>query len=322
MRKDEVNKELISRILVSIPNNINPVSYLMDLLDLSRESTYRRIRGEIPFTFQELSVIATDLKFSVDEIIGHDHQNKMVFDMVTDGAADFDQSFVLMMKSHYDNVMRFKEARNLTMIHSRNYIHPAYTLRFENLLKFFYYRCAHQFNKNTLNLHMADVAIPKEIYSIAEELAQIENRIGNVTYILDFNIFLNSIRQVQYYFKRGLIDSQEISAIKKDLSGIIHDIQEVTLGKADYSNDFYISSFDIDMNSTYIVADDTILSAMYVYVINPMIIESPDACFVHEQWLKSLKKYSALITHSNEKLQASFFNTQYKYIQNMDKVMY
>lgn len=54
MNKDDISQKLISRILISIPDNINPVLYLMDLLDLSRESAYRRIRGEIPFTFWEI----------------------------------------------------------------------------------------------------------------------------------------------------------------------------------------------------------------------------------------------------------------------------
>ena len=64
----ELNKKLVAIILKNISENKKPVTYLVNALNISRESAYRRIRGDIPFTVQELVTLAADLKFSIDVI--------------------------------------------------------------------------------------------------------------------------------------------------------------------------------------------------------------------------------------------------------------
>jgi hypothetical protein len=54
---------LTTKILDSIPKNIKPIEYLIKILDISKESAYRRLRGEIPFTFEEMSKLSLDLDF-------------------------------------------------------------------------------------------------------------------------------------------------------------------------------------------------------------------------------------------------------------------
>ena len=64
--KKNLNSVLIAIVLDKIPTTIKPVSYLMELLNLSRESAYRRLRGEISFSFEETAKLSTALDFSVD----------------------------------------------------------------------------------------------------------------------------------------------------------------------------------------------------------------------------------------------------------------
>ena len=64
-----LNKKIITAVQKHIPQNQKTVNYLMELLDLSKESSYRRIRGEKGFSAQELYIISRDLNISIDEML-------------------------------------------------------------------------------------------------------------------------------------------------------------------------------------------------------------------------------------------------------------
>jgi len=64
-----LNKKITETILKHIPRHIKPVPYLMSFLDLGRLSTYRRLKGEIPFTVDEILKLSKEFGFSIDKII-------------------------------------------------------------------------------------------------------------------------------------------------------------------------------------------------------------------------------------------------------------
>lgn len=75
-----INKALLSKILESIPEHISTVTYLMDFLDISQGAVYRRLKGEIPFSFDEIYKLSENLGFSVDEIFDLKRKDRIFFD--------------------------------------------------------------------------------------------------------------------------------------------------------------------------------------------------------------------------------------------------
>jgi len=63
-----LNKRIVASILKHIPENEKPVVYLINILNISCESIYRRLRGDIPFSIEELVKLASNLDFSIDTI--------------------------------------------------------------------------------------------------------------------------------------------------------------------------------------------------------------------------------------------------------------
>jgi len=49
-----LNKIVLTKILDIMPENLKPVTLLMEVLDIGKESAYRRLRGEKPFSMEEL----------------------------------------------------------------------------------------------------------------------------------------------------------------------------------------------------------------------------------------------------------------------------
>ena len=67
-----LNKIVLTKILDIMPENLKPVTLLMDVLDIGKESAYRRLRGEKPFSMEEIYKLSLVLNFSLDEIISND----------------------------------------------------------------------------------------------------------------------------------------------------------------------------------------------------------------------------------------------------------
>ena len=62
------NTALIRAIHAHTPPDSTPASVLMDVLNIGREAAYRRMRGEVRFTFGEASALSAHLRFSLDVI--------------------------------------------------------------------------------------------------------------------------------------------------------------------------------------------------------------------------------------------------------------
>ncbi|MCC8143286.1 MAG: hypothetical protein LIO97_04800 [Tannerellaceae bacterium] len=68
--KDTLNNELIKAMRERLPEEVNLANQIMDIISIGKEAVYRRLRGEVPFTFYEVSLIAQKLGLSLDLIIG------------------------------------------------------------------------------------------------------------------------------------------------------------------------------------------------------------------------------------------------------------
>ena len=55
MTKNYIVKELINEMKERIPQGQNLANYLTDTLYMGKEAVYRRLRGEVAFTFDEIA---------------------------------------------------------------------------------------------------------------------------------------------------------------------------------------------------------------------------------------------------------------------------
>lgn len=181
---------------------------------------------------------------------------------------------------------------------------------FRNLFRFFYYKWVHHTTDVTFDFSLSDVKLPHRVIDLCNKIEEYLPQVSNNTYILDPNILYNSLVDIQYYYRRKLIRNDEISDIKGELKAMI-DMTEKIIRKGMYMNtgstfDYYISLLPIESNSVYTNSVGHTISYFYPYSVNPMIIRNTEICSVHKRWLESLKKYSILITQSNEELYRNF----------------
>ena len=69
METNELQQQLFIYLKENIPSHLSLVDELCDLLDLSADSVYRRIRGEKPISLAELKTICEHYHLSIDELL-------------------------------------------------------------------------------------------------------------------------------------------------------------------------------------------------------------------------------------------------------------
>lgn len=69
MINNEIQQQLFAHIKNNLPRHLNLVDQLSDLLNLSADSIYRRVRGEKPVTLLELKVICEKYQISLDSLL-------------------------------------------------------------------------------------------------------------------------------------------------------------------------------------------------------------------------------------------------------------
>ena len=81
MIMNELNTNLIEAAKEKFPAKGQLANILMDTLYMGKEAIYRRLRGEVPFTFQEAAIISKELGISLDRIAGVSFSNNAMFDI-------------------------------------------------------------------------------------------------------------------------------------------------------------------------------------------------------------------------------------------------
>ena len=67
MAENDIQNQLFNQIKDRLPENLSLVDEIADLLEISNDSAYRRIRGDKALEFEELGKLAKHFKISLDD---------------------------------------------------------------------------------------------------------------------------------------------------------------------------------------------------------------------------------------------------------------
>jgi len=310
----DFNKKLVTDVLSYIPENVKPVVFLVTTLNISRESAYRRMRGDIPFTVQEIVLLSIKLEFSLDQLFEQEKQNHAFLDLSRMGKSSND-FFLLMLKKDAELFEKISQAENMNALMALNSFPPAFLVNYPHLFKFTYYKWLYQDIDISRNASYSDVVLPEEAILFRKKVKENMNQKMNFTLILDTDIFLCIIKEIQYFYHRKLLNKEELLLLKEDILHLINQYDEFSqtgnYGQAKIQ--LYLSSLCVNSNTAYFKYDDKAEPLFWIFTVNPVIIQNSGFISMQTKWLNTLKRQSALITQSNEIMQAEFFSRQRDY---------
>jgi len=321
---DNLRSTIATKILSNIPPRVKSIDYLMEALNISRESVYRRIRGDISFTLEEIAKLSVDLGFSIDELIIKDMHSRVFFDIHISGKQTPSDNFVTVFQQHFQNLFDLPIEKDVESVEILNRIPLGFIIFFNHLFKFTYYRWMHQNQETSLKYFYSDVVLPDKLIGLQQKAIENLRKFRNNTYIFDPNIFYNTIQSVQYYYKRRLINQNEFELLREDLHGLINMVESIAqtgANKSGIKNNLYLSSMNVESSSRYVKHGEQIKSQFFINAMEPITIVNENLCGIHKKWLDSMRKYATLISQSNEILQVRYFNKQRAYIEECGEVL-
>ncbi|MCD8071680.1 MAG: hypothetical protein LUE10_00565 [Alistipes sp.] len=93
---------LVKAMKDRLPEGVNLAHVLMDILCLSKESVYRRLRGDVPFTFNEVVFLSKYFNISLDSIMGERVSNGAMFNLQLVDSGNEHENYFEMLNYFYN----------------------------------------------------------------------------------------------------------------------------------------------------------------------------------------------------------------------------
>jgi hypothetical protein len=303
--------------MAAIPKGIRPRDYLMKKLSISKESAYRRMRDKVPFTFDEVVSISLDLGFSLDELAG---KNALIIHPGGDPDGDSEKSFLEMLREYRDYLQSITDNREEFVLVSMNSLNLFLLIEYDCLFKLFYCRWLHHFRNVTGRRSFSILTVPEEVRSLQEEIKNRIRQFCYVDFIIEKDLFLSLVREIQYFYNRKLITNEEVKKMKKELFHLLSKLEMRMQGsgkEAGFEYNFYLSLLNVENNMICGAGEHNIVSLYWLYSGKILTTRDKHIGYMHKKWMEAQKKYSVLVTGSNEMLQANFIDKQRELIENI-----
>ena len=318
--KEQMRNNILAAVRENLPKGTNLTNYLSDILNIGRESAYRRIRGKINFTFEEIVKLSQDLNFSVDNIIGAKNDENALFNIHMLQKIDYMDIYVNKIQEYGRMFKSMSENSTTKARLSINALPYFFYIRYELLSRFRIYKWLYQNQKIAPYDKFSDFKLPEKVEKTHNEFYQNIQKVPNVTIIMDNNVFRSASRDIEYFLKRGLLSDEDVLMLKTELYDITNDVEQMaTTGKGmgGAKIEMYVSAVDLEASYLHLESEVHNFSQVRIYSISAIDSHNKGLCSIQKEWIESLKRYSVLISESGEMQRFEYLKQQRKYIENI-----
>jgi plasmid maintenance system antidote protein VapI len=317
---------LFQQIKAKIPDNLSFVHEIAELLEISYDSTYRRIRGEKELSLEELYRLSHKFEVSLDALLGL-QTNHVVFRKYSLHAGDFTiKDWLLRIQ---EDIKRIHQAGNKEIIYAAKDPPLFHYFHFPEIaaFKFFFWeKTIFDFPEYEDKLFRLDDVNP-EIVEIGNNILRSSIKIPS-TEIWNEDTFRILMRQIEYYWVSGFFKKRDDmhNLLDKLEKWIRHIQKQAEMGfkfhygqpaeGVPYSFTMYENEVVLNDNTIFVKIGDQMGTYLTFSVISLLVTKDRSFCLNVEQHMKQLMKKSNLISVSGEKERNRFFN---KLLDMIDK---
>jgi hypothetical protein len=308
----------MNRFRLMLPPGFGVAESLAEVLGVSLDSAYRRLRGETELTLDEIYAVSKKYPFSIDELFGG-KSDKVTFGYLklTDSAKNFHQYLErilahLKMLNSFPNRKMYYVAEEMPLFYS--FHSPLFTD-----FKLFYWQ------RSVLNCPEYQQAqyepgiVPRELVDIANQSYSEYRTVPSVEVWTDLTV-LTGLRQIGYYFDSGVIDKQMalklLTEYRKTIEVVQGFAEDGRKSAGDQAETFqmYSSELVLGTNCIYTMAGEAAFAYISFNTLNSLSTTNPE--FVQETsfWMRNLERRSTLISGTSEKHRYQFFTSMYRKI--------
>ena len=332
MESADVQQRFFQHIKEILPAHLSLVDEVAELINISNDSAYRRIRGEKPISFEELQKLCSHYKVSLDQFL-HLQSDAIIFNgrVNTNSETVFEDYLKSVLQQF--QLMNSFEKRHLYVLMKD--IPPFVHFQIPELAKFkFYFWIKSILHDESLKKVKFSLEDPRydAFLPVSRKVIESYNTIP-VTEIWNIESINSTLRQIDFYRQSGMYkSSNDIKVLYEKVAELISHIER----QAEYGLKFLIGSEPTTNSASYhmfvnelILGDNTFMAELgntrltflnhsVLYFVGTKDEQFNQAMFKN---LTNLTKKSTQVSSIGEKERVRFFNRLRDKIQRMQSAL-
>lgn len=318
MSDQNLQKDLFHFIRSALPSHISMVDAVADLLNISHDSVYRRIRGEKPLTLDELKLLCEHFHISLDQAIQLTTSSVVFRDYEAEApSANFTQYLQgLLQQMKY--ISRFQHKEMFYLAKDIPVFHFFLSRELTAFKSFFFEKSILNnpaFEGMSFSLGQLDY---ESYYNTGREILELYHSFDSVE-LWNYESIASSILQIEYYRDAGIFSSTaDMYAVVDALDKMLEHLQKQAEKGRKYfpgisepglkaSLQLYINELILGNNSILVELDGNKLAFINHVVLK--YISTADARFTQKLFdnFLNLVSRSTLISETGERDRNKFF---------------
>lgn len=332
MDSTEIQMQLFNQIRSFLPAHISLSEKIASLLDISIDSSYRRIRGEKELSFEELSKLCIEFNISLDQVL-NPGEGKVLFSgrFISPEIFRFEDALRQILKQ-LQRINSFEEKK---LIYQNKDISFFFYLMFPDMIAFKYFvwmKTHFQFPEFKNTPFSFDV-LTEEQQSLISQILKSFISIPSIEIMNPDNI-LTDLRQIEYFKVTGAFQSPaDLNRIYDSVEKMIAHLELLAQqgrkflpggdpDKEGCPHTIYVHDFHYGDNEAVALVGDHKMTVLTHSAINVITTNDPIMSEYSWDFMQNIIRKSTLISVTGEKARTRFFNLIRERIQEFrsDKV--
>lgn len=303
-----------------LPDSVSFVDKLAELLDISRDSAYRRIRGDTVLSLDETKKLCDLFAISLDALLTTSI-NTSVFHHRALSTTYTLENWLNSVGKNMEYVNTFQ---NREMIYAARDIPTFHHFRLSGLSSFKMFFWLKTLIKDPVYVNKLyhPERIPEPLVKAAQRVWKLFSTTPSIEIWSDEAIN-ETIKQIEFYHECRFFEQREqAQQLCDQLIELISSIkQEVGLGKKSSGVGFqlYKNEILIANNTIYVQMDKIHIAYINYNTLSLLTTHQPSFCTKTIKYLNDLKKNSVLISETAERERNKFFNQMKGKIEALKK---
>ena len=300
-------------LTLAIAPDKNVAAVVADILSISKESAYRRLRGASPFSLTEVLLLRERLNISIDDLTSNTGRVNFNFKPICKEP----QLFEDYLK---DIIHRFKKLAHVKTSNTTNVCEDLPFFRqfgYPALASFkiFYWGQSITQDPYYRNKKYSPSSIPDHLLELTQQIHELYTS-TNSTEIWTQKTIFNTLAQIEYYESCGLFKSKkDLIQLYEDIIMLINDLEHDATNKFKTNNlkqgggkfSLYLSELSLDNNSIFLETNEPKYIALGFNSFNSIQSIDPNILDEYKSWLDAMISKSISISGQAQKIRRDFF---------------
>lgn len=313
-----IQQAFVQKLKELAPANVSLADEIGELLGVSADSAYRRLRCETAISLDEAVALCNYFKVPFSAFT-ENLEGLVTFRYTPlSGTEESFYTYLVNMDKMLDRLLMASEKKviygavDIPILHNVGY-------REIGCFKMFYWMRSLLGVKSLENKKFNPSHISAEMQQVGRSIYQKYNRLPSVEIWTD-DLLFTTLKQVEYYWESGLFEKlDDALAVCENIREMVRDVQkkaalgckQLNVAEEEREQNFqlYFSELLIGNNSIMAYADNLKMVFLSHLTFNHINTADSRYCNETEEWLEKHIQKATLISGSAEKQRMKFFNT-------------